>query len=169
MSPIDPETLATLFDLHAAALELYAAQWSQSPADVVQEAFIQLAAQTTMPETPVPWLFRVVRNGAISAARKSNRRRKHETMAAERSELWFVTNTTDELDARTASNALESLPADQREVIVARIWGGLTFEQIAEVTEISSSAAHRRFEAGLLVLRERLGFQWQTKPTSRNK
>jgi RNA polymerase sigma-70 factor (ECF subfamily) len=48
------------------------------------------------------------------------------------------------------------LPLDEREVIVAHLWGGLTFEQIAAVAGCSSSTAHRRYAAGLSALRERL-------------
>ena len=37
--------------------------------DSVQEAFVELSRQRTLPRQPVAWLFRVVRNRAISAAR----------------------------------------------------------------------------------------------------
>jgi len=48
-------------------------------------------------------------------------------------------------------------------VIVARIWGGLNFEQISEVVGASISTAHRRYEAGLKSLRERLKLPCLTK------
>jgi RNA polymerase sigma-70 factor (ECF subfamily) len=41
-------------------------------------------------------------------------------------------------------------------VVVARTWGGLGFEQIAELVGCSTSTAHRRYVAGLAALRERL-------------
>jgi RNA polymerase sigma-70 factor (ECF subfamily) len=44
-----------------------------------------------------------------------------------------------------------------REVIVARLWGGMTLEAIAAVVGCSVTSAHRRFEAGVAALRERLG------------
>ena len=59
--------------------------------------------------------------------------------------------------------ALDELSNEKREVVIARIWGGLTFEEIAEVAEISSSEAHRRYEAALASLRKRLGVTWLTK------
>src|SRR5437763_352252 len=64
-----PERLGFLLDRHAAALELYARQWCALPEDVVQEAFLKLARQVTPPAQPLAWLYRVVRNGAISAGR----------------------------------------------------------------------------------------------------
>jgi hypothetical protein len=45
MSGIPPESIVRLFDRYAAALELYAAQWVATPADVVQEAFLRLVKQ----------------------------------------------------------------------------------------------------------------------------
>jgi len=161
-----PELLATLFDRHAAALELYAAQWTNAPADVVQEAFIRLVQQDPLPERIVPWLFRTVRNGAISVVRASNRRQKHETVFAKSAPLWFEANSESEIDAEAATDALQKLPLEQREVIVMKIWGGLSFEQIAEVTETSSSTTHRRYEAGLQSLRERLGMSWPKENSS---
>lgn len=166
---MDPELLVTLIDRHAAALELYAAQWSRAPADVVQEAFIKFVQQDPLPEKIVPWLFRTVRNGAISSARSSNRRRNHESTFGTSIQNWFEATAESELDAETATEVLRELPEGEREVIVARIWGELSFDQIAEITEVSSSTAHRRYEAGLQTLREKLGLSWLTKNSSLKK
>jgi RNA polymerase sigma factor (sigma-70 family) len=111
-------------------------------------------------------LYRTVRNGAISAARSSSRRRKRETTFVRTARKWFESKAESELDAETATNALQELPEEQREVIVAKIWGRLSFEQIADIAAISSSTAHRRYEAGLNTLRERLGISWPTKSSS---
>ena len=69
------------------------------------------------------------------------------------------------LDAEAAVAALEALPPEQREVIVARLWGGMTLEQIAAVAGCSVSSAHRRFEAGIAALRKQLGAPCPTDPT----
>jgi RNA polymerase sigma factor (sigma-70 family) len=151
-----PERLGQLLDEHAAALVLYARQWCAVAEDVVQEAFVKLAAQRTDPDNPVAWLYRVVRNGALGAARAERRRRRHEAFAAARVPSWFVPAEGLGLDAATVTAALQELPIEQREVIVAHLWGGLTFEQIGEVIGTSSSTAHRRYLTALAVLRERL-------------
>jgi RNA polymerase sigma-70 factor (ECF subfamily) len=49
---------------------------------------------------------------------------------------------------------------------VARLWGGLSFEQISELVGASVSTAHRRYFEGLSHLRERLGLTWITKDNS---
>jgi RNA polymerase sigma-70 factor (ECF subfamily) len=157
METMGPEELSRLVNSHAAALMLYARQWCAAPEDIVQEAFLKLVKQTSPPNHPVPWLYCVVRNGAISAARRDKRRHRHEGLAAARTSPWFAPNEDTGLDAQTASDALQELPLQQREVIVAHLWGGLTFEQIAAVTGTSASTAHRWYVAGLSALRERLG------------
>jgi RNA polymerase sigma-70 factor (ECF subfamily) len=150
-----PELLGRLVDEHSAALVLYARQWCATPEDVVQEAFTKLVAQKKAPAQAVPWLYRVVRNGAISASRAAQRRQRHEQAAAQRT-VWFQATKDNTPDAETATAALQSLPVDQREVITLNLWSGLTFEQIAELVGCSSSTAHRWYVAGLAALRERL-------------
>jgi RNA polymerase sigma-70 factor (ECF subfamily) len=151
-----PHQLAKLIDAHAAALTLYARQWCSAPEDVVQETFVKLSTFDLEPDNAVGWLYRVVRNGAISAGRSARRRQRHEAEAAARRPDWFLPTEGVGLDARTAAAALESLPDEQRETIVAHLWGGLTFEQVGALTGVSSSTAHRRYLAALEALRRRL-------------
>lgn len=156
MSAVGPELLARVLGEHGSALVLYARLWCETPEDAVQEALLQLVRQPAPPDNLAPWLYRVVRNAAISSSRKARRRRRHETAAAGQAASWFVPGAADRLDAEQATRALESLAGDEREIIVARLWGGLSFHEIAELVGTSSSSAHRRYEAGLAKLRERL-------------
>ncbi len=153
---MEPSQLGRLVQEHAAGLVLYARQWCAVPEDVVQDAFLKLAAQPKPPMQPVPWLYRVVRNAAVSTLRALYRRRKHETALAERSVPWFLPSDDTELDAQTATEALAALPDIERETITLHLWGGLTFQEIADVLECSHSTAHRWYLAGLARLRERL-------------
>jgi RNA polymerase sigma factor (sigma-70 family) len=153
---MDPTVLGQLVDEHAAALELYARQWCAAPEDVVQEAFLKLVTQGRMPRSVVPWLFRVVRNQAISVLRSAQRRRKHESRAAERRPQQLFAGDPARLDVEDATRALQTLAEEQREVITLHLWGGLTFAEIAEVVDSSASTVHRWYLAGLAHLRERL-------------
>ncbi len=122
----------------------------------MQEALVKLASQPVQPVNPTAWLFCAVRNGAISAGRAESRRRLHEAKAV-REHDWFQANPDAALDAAEAAGALAELPLEQREIIVAHLWGGLTFEQAADIAGCSASTAHRRYLAGLARLREKLG------------
>ena len=154
---VTADLLTALVDRHAAGLVLYARQWCAAPEDVVQAAFLKLARAGTPPENLVPWLYRVVRNGAIDAGRAARRRQKHEARAAERAPCWFTPpDDPTGLDARAATDALQAIPLDAREILVAHLWGGLTFEQIAATVGGSASTAYRRYAAGLELLRAHL-------------
>jgi RNA polymerase sigma-70 factor (ECF subfamily) len=104
----------------------------------------------------VAWLYAVTRNLARTAGRAERRRRRHEAAAASRSPGWFIPTEGGGLDGQTAAAALASLPSEEREAVVARVWGGLNFEQIGGLLGTSAATAHRRFTAGLELLRERL-------------
>src|ERR1700730_2235632 len=137
MDGLSPEILTRLWNEYRAALVLYARQWCQGPEDVVQDAFLLLSRQAVAPENPVGWLYRVVRNRAINAARSGARKARRETAAASQARAWFEPGADDRLDAEAASEALKTLSADQREAIVARLWGGLSFEEIAQLGGVS--------------------------------
>ncbi len=162
MARIAPEELGRLYRQHAAALRLYARQWPNGDEDLVQDAFIKLAQQSPIPEQVLPWLYRVVRNGALAAGRGEARRRRREDRVST-PEAWF--DSADHvLDGREATRRLAELPLEQREVIVARIWGGLTFDEVAGLVGCSLPTAHRRYQAGLTDLRERLKAPWTPTP-----
>jgi RNA polymerase sigma factor (sigma-70 family) len=163
---IDPTLLEQLICEHGAALELYAAQWTVAPEDCVQEALVKLAGQIPPPDQPVAWLYRVVRNRAISMRRSHERRRRRETAVAAQRQSWFVGARWSAAELQEVTAALRAVDLERREVIVARIWGGLSFEQIAHVMGVSTSTAHRLYQAGLVQLRERLGVPWNRNSTS---
>ncbi len=150
-----PEWLARLLDDHGAALVLYARQWCSTPEDVVQEALLELVSRRHLPDNVLGWLYRVVRNGAISTSRGQSRRERREAMAAQ-PEAWFESGGGGALDAEEAAAALAALPVELREVVVARIWGNLTYAEIADLVGASLSTAQRRYEQGIRELQARL-------------
>jgi RNA polymerase sigma-70 factor (ECF subfamily) len=160
MNAIGPDLLGRLYDAHASALILYARQWCDAPGaeDVVQEAFMSLARQRRAPDHTLAWLYRAVRNSAITWSRGRSRRRRRETLVAQH-EAWFSA-ADDQLDAQEATRMLAELPSDCREAIVARLWGGLTFDEIARLHGCSIAMTHRRYREGLALLQERLNQTW---------
>ncbi len=73
--PANAALIAEMFDRYAAALEFYAAQRTAAAPDCVQEAFLELARQAVPPVDTAAWLFRVVRNRSLNAARAERRAR----------------------------------------------------------------------------------------------
>ncbi len=151
----DASLITELLDRHAAALELYAAQWSATPSDCVQEAFISLARLGELPEHTTAWLYRTVRNQAFNAARAERRRQHHEKIAGRLIER--KQNSKFEVsEQRSLLEALDVLPQGDRELVVLRIWSELTWQEIADLTDTSSSSAQRSYVAALTKLRQHL-------------
>jgi RNA polymerase sigma-70 factor, ECF subfamily len=141
----------------APRLILFARQWVSCQADaedVFHTAFVRFWRQRDRVRDPLPFLYTCVRTTAMNWRRQQGRRQKHERAA--QPEPLFASDpdrvsqaeTNEALDA-----ALGQLSDEQREVVVMRIWGELTFPQIGEVLSISASTADTRYRSGLKRLR----------------
>ena len=158
MGSVNPAELGHWFDEHAPALVLYARQWLDAAwaEDVVQEVFIRLMAQGVKPTHVKAWLFRAVRNEAVSRFRSLKRRESREDRHGREQPLWFQPQPGDRMDAQTAQNMLQSLPDDQREPVVLRIWGDLTLQEIADVLDLPLSTVYARYRSAMSTLRQKM-------------
>jgi RNA polymerase sigma factor (sigma-70 family) len=154
MGTFDPTRLSEAFDSYSAGLAFYARQWlgADAAGDVVQEAFVRLMQQPVEPHHVKAWLYSTVRNAALDVRRSERRRSEREREAAG----IFNSRPDDLIDAALAAEALARLPGEQREVVVLRIWGGMSWAQIAELTDSAVSTAFSRYKAGLAAIRVRL-------------
>ena len=158
MARVSPTRLSQLFAAHGSALVLYARQWV-SPAeaeDAVQDVFLKLMAYGSEPENPAAWLFVAVRNAVLTAARGKRRRQAREQQVAMNRSEMFQTRIEDTVDARLAQQAIETLPPDQRELLVMRIWGGLSYSEMAEVTGRSVTGVFEQYKRGLATIKSKL-------------
>ena len=133
--------------------------------DCVQEAFIRLAVQDPIPEDPVAWLARVVRNAAIDAIRSNRRRAGRETEVAAERPAWLEPVNLSALDNPSPleiQHALATLEDVTRDIVVAHIWNQMTFRQIAEAFELTPATTHRKYEAGIEALRKVMTNQQET-------
>ncbi|MBU6239025.1 MAG: sigma-70 family RNA polymerase sigma factor [Planctomycetes bacterium] len=155
MTRITELELEQLVDELGASLVLFARQWCSCPDDAVQEALIELVKKYPAPRSPKAWLFLVVRNKAMNLARSDRRRERHELASAEQ-DAWFDADTGSQMDAELTTQWLERLPDIQRQIVTARIWGDLTFEQIAEVVDRPTASVFRLFRESIDSIRQRL-------------
>jgi RNA polymerase sigma factor (sigma-70 family) len=151
--PVDAAVLAALVDEIGGSLRAFAATWSHSPDDLVQEAFCRLVAQDALPTSPRAWLFQVVRNLARETTRTDHRRRDRERRAAADE---CVVGDALRLEARDVATLVDDLPPELREVLVARLWGELTLAETAELVGTSVATAHRRYQSALAELQRRI-------------
>jgi RNA polymerase sigma-70 factor (ECF subfamily) len=141
-----------LYESKAAGLILYGRALGLSHGeaeDVLQESFLSLLQLERRPAEPEHYALRTFRNRALNYRRSRWRRWTREL----ESRRWFERDTGETDAGRQAMNALAALPREQREVIVLKIWHGLTFEAIGRLFELSPNTAAGRYRYGLNRLR----------------
>jgi RNA polymerase sigma-70 factor (ECF subfamily) len=155
----DPEEWATWLDRHGPALVLLARQRVASRVDaedVVQEAFVRFWRSRHRATDPVAFLYTCVRRCSLDWQRTRGRRSRREQIAARPEADSCFAGPAEQAERRAAVEALlRGLPEDQREVIVMKIWGGLSFPQIAESLRIPANTAASRYRYALDKLRAR--------------
>ncbi len=144
-------TWQSWFETYGRKLVLFARQWATSAAgaeDIVQEAFVRFWRSPHRNEAEAHLqLFAMVRRAGLDHVRATARRagREQAVAADEETTAWF-SPATDDRDAAIQA-ALQQLPLEQREVVVLKIWGELTFEQIARTLDIPANTASVYFNA----------------------
>jgi len=128
--------------------------------DAVQDAFMKLAKKNVTPKgDPVSYVFATVRNAALDRLRKRKRvvdvpefvfdeERSNEPkpgMELQEQERNFIIR-----------KEIEKLDEPQREVIVMKLFSGLTFEQISEILNEPLSTVSSRYARTLKSLKYRM-------------
>lgn len=152
-SPRNQARIFSLLQENQHGWVLYAKSWNpQHAEDLLQDALVRLLQETPFPENPKAWVYRVIRNRAVDLHRK---REKQENYVQKKSqENWFESGTKTEISGEDATGALEKLEPGVREIIVARIWGTLSFREIAELTDRPISSVHLDYRRGIDLLRK---------------
>jgi RNA polymerase sigma-70 factor (ECF subfamily) len=117
--------------------------------DVLQETFVALMARPQRPDVPEHFCVRSYRNRALNYRRSLWRRLTREL----ESTRWFERSPGESPEERAAMRGLATLPQEQREVIVLKIWHEHTFEEVGELLDISPNTAAGRYRYGLQKLR----------------
>src|SRR5262245_17001334 len=157
-----PDDWTAWLDEHGPALVLLARQWVPARADaedIVQEAFVRFWRSRQRAADPVAYLYTCVKRYALEWLR-GNRRRTRREAATARSEAQddglFVGPLEQAERRAVVEEALAQLPPAQREVLVLKIWAGLSFPQIAEALDIPANTVASRYRYALAKLREQL-------------
>ena len=159
--PIDALHLSKLIERHGASLQMWVRSCCDSAEDAVQEAFTRLAMQDPEPDNPAAWLYQVSRNVALKR-RLSDRRRRDRELATAQTEV--VAAPADSLELADLHAAVAALADELREVLVARIWGQLTLEEIGQMCGVSTATAFRRYREALEALRTKIEPPCETRP-----
>ncbi|HKW76888.1 MAG TPA: sigma-70 family RNA polymerase sigma factor [Terriglobales bacterium] len=144
-----------LYQKHGAALLGYATSLlgdRASAEDVLHQVFLKLLGMRSLPQDARPYLFKAVRNRALNTRRNVGR------MTSLEDQEWLVKPEGMVEAGLEVERALQRLPAEQREVVVMRIWGDMTFEEIAGILGLSINTAASRYRYALEKLRAHLKY-----------
>jgi len=143
--------LAQLFDLVAPRSVRYAQALTRNQhdaEDALQAAFVRLALYPQgLADADHPWayLLKIVRNEALKIIQK---KRADEWLSLA-VEAWTDHPPIDFEAQQLVQRSLEKLPPSQSEVVVLKIWEGMTFAEIAEVLGESPNTAASRYRYAL--------------------
>ncbi|MCX7428586.1 MAG: sigma-70 family RNA polymerase sigma factor [Planctomycetia bacterium] len=157
----DREAFAELYDACADRVHHYLVvrlRCREDADEVLQETLVRLArAHKKLAEVDnlMAYVFKVARNEAARLAGRKARRQENEARFA--AETLFVDG--DDRDSRHREIAevvalgLSGLDANHREVVELKIYAGLTFAEIAEVTGLPQGTIATRYRTALERLR----------------
>ncbi len=126
--------------------------------DVLQEAIVRVWKNHKAHGGPEPAIvFQAIRHTAIDLGRRDSRRANREQKALEfdlSEDNWFQCPLEEQERNHSLQEAMKNLPNEQREVLVLKIWGELTFEEIGKTLGISANTAASRYRYALGALRK---------------
>jgi len=150
-----------MYQEHADSLYLFARRQlngSGDAEDVLHDVFLSAWEQIQEGRDIQPsWLYSRIRFRSIDLVRRDKRRRKRESDFVEgHTEALFDASVAKQDDVMHLQAALALLPPEQEEVLIMKLWGGLTYEQIGEITQTSANTAASRYRYGLEALKKEL-------------
>ncbi len=148
-------------EANASRLLLYARQQTRSASDaedVLQEALVEAWERTGGKAPPIALVVVTIRRRAIDLARSSDRRARREdkVVGGLGDERWFEPDLAEGESRRLLEDAVKRLPAAQQEVVTLKTWSGLTFQEIAEMTDAPLNTVTSRYRYGLGTLKRLL-------------
>ena len=151
----------TWFAKHGAKMLLFARQQARNPSDaedLVQEAFVRIwRLYGHTGDVPPTLVFRTIRRLAIDWVRRDERRghREQKVVLDETSNApWFERSLERRERHALTEDAVRRLPHDQQAVVVLKVWGDLTFDEIGKTMQISMNTAASRYRYALEKLRQ---------------
>jgi RNA polymerase sigma-70 factor, ECF subfamily len=153
----DRDEVQRLYEVHGRALLAYACAFLRDRSeaeDVLHQVFLQLLRNGGTEISSVGYLFRAVRNRVLNHLRGRSREASLDEAALNDRAQWLEDPSGSTEIALALQSALGTLPVDQREVIILRVWGQLTFEEVASIVGVSPNTAASRYRYGLAKLSE---------------
>ncbi|MEI6913522.1 MAG: RNA polymerase sigma factor [Armatimonadota bacterium] len=148
-------SLETVYDTYAPGLYRYALAITRSEADAedaVQDVFSRIARRSSefaKTRSPRAYLYSAVRNACLNLL-------KHRKRSDGANVDVGADDKANDSNHLLVRYEMLKLPIDQREVIILKVYDGMSFEEISAVLEINKNTAASRYRYGIDRLRKAL-------------
>ena len=155
------DALGALFDLTSQRLVRFSVTLTRNQhdaEDAVQAFFVKVAGRPMLlaaADSPWAYLLQMVRNESLAIIR----RKRRAGVVSSLTDL-VTRRRVDELEQeethRAVWVAIRSLPQEQAEVVVLKIWEAMTFAEIAQILEASPNTVASRYQYAMSKLAAKL-------------
>ena len=167
MTISDPDWIQSVLARYEQPLIRYAAHITRDlerAREVVQDTILKLYRHKSSLEEDhlAPWLYTVCRNGALDVRRKEKRMTGLDGARLQQVPIKPSFPAALEQNEQMAEvmNILDTLPANQQEVIRLKFQGDLSYREISRIANLSVSNVGFLIHTGLKTIRETI----QTRP-----
>jgi RNA polymerase sigma-70 factor (ECF subfamily) len=178
----EPEAFRAIFEEHKDAVYSIALRYSGDPAiaqDIAQDTFLKLFSTIESfrgDSNFDSWLYRIVVNSCFDQKRKTRRLAPllDEVLAALRTpDVSALDEVLRSEMSTSVKSVVDSLPPDQRMVIVLRYTQGLSYDEIAAILGCAAGTVASRLNRAHKVLERRLsriaGMKAGTSPAGKRR
>lgn len=177
LSEGDDDAFQSLYDLCSTQLFRFLVSKTGSrdlAADALQETFlraVRFRQRLREVKSLEAWMFTIARREADRLMTRSNRTRHDELVDGEDANNLRKPDQSRLDDRDELESALARLTPVEREILELHFYGGLTFREVAEVTQTPPGTVATRYRAVIANLRTRLEVKSssKTKPVQETK
>lgn len=139
--------------------------------DLMQEVLLRVVRSigSYRPERPFEsWVFTIAANLCRDYYRNPKRGQSLDVIEDGLKETWVGEGPDEAADREEwkamLPKAVERLPPEQKEVVLLRVYGGMSFQEIADAVGCPLNTALGRMRYAILNLRKYMGVEVETRP-----
>lgn len=157
------EAMAELYDSYAAAIYkfiFYKTMHKETAEDLTSKVFFKVLEKISSFNSEKSsfrtWLYTVARNTVIDHYRTQKKNKNIEDVWDLSSKEEVDEIVENRLQLEKVQEALKDLKPEQREIVLLRIWQGMTYQEIAEAIGSTEGACKMKYTRAMKVVKDNI-------------